>query len=1034
MIDEDGLLVSFVEESQQHLQTIEPDLLELEQGGDTVDSEVLNRIFRSIHSIKGASGFFGLQQIGEISHIMENLLSLLRDGKISVTPELTDALLAGVDALRAMVEDVTASEEFDIESELTTLKKLYAQVTGGAPPKKVAVKEKQEETESEKKSLSFDIDEDEIKSLIKSGKFLYAVKLHLKKDLEEKGKSPYDYINSIESLGRFVDSFLDISSVTGLGDSLENDLAFHFIFSTVLDPDLVPVGLEVPEARITTFDLGEFSGGGEKLVAKTVTGEEKDDQGVVEGLKSEAGEDAESKDEAVKTGEKAVPAEEEAAKEPAGKEEKNPSKPVKKDVKSAAKAGRQIQAEEKLRVGVNLLNDLVNLAGELVLGRNQLNEISQPLTKDAPGLNTVLQHVSHVTTEMQEKIMQLRMQPVSVIFGKFHRVVRDLSKSLKKEITLETYGEDVELDKSIIEALSDPLTHIIRNSADHGIETPEEREKNGKPRQGKIILRAYHEGGQVHLEVKDDGKGVNTERVGKLAVEKGLITEEELAAMSKRDIVKLITRPGFSTAEKVSSVSGRGVGMDVVITNIEHLGGTLVIDSVEGEGTMINLVLPLTLAIVSGLIIRSMDQIFILPEVNIDEMVRIKPEEIGERIDKVQNAQVLRLRDMLLPLISLKNALVERSPREDILVHGENGNEPLRILILKNGPSRIGLIVDGVENMEEIVVKPLPQYLKKMRCFSGATIMGNGNVALILDVGGIIEKSSIKDLGNKLEERRAEVEEIATEDELQTLLLFDISTEERFALPLELITRIERVPVSKIEKIKDRQFLQYQGENLQLVFLEDHLPVNRPLRDNTDKIGIIIPKLIKYPMGIVIDNVLDTVDAKVDLDTSTMMAPGLFGSAVIEEKITLLIDMYRLFEMAAPEWYGSVKPKVAKRERKNILLVEDTAFFRMVETEYLESAGYNVIQAEDGNRALQLLEKHAFDAVVLDIIMPNLDGWGVIKAIREDERWKDIPVLAVTSLEDEEVVERGLEAGFNDWEAKLDKTSLLQKLEALINT
>jgi len=1022
MIDEDGLLVSFVEESQQHLQTIEPDLLDLEQGGDSVDPEVLNRIFRSIHSIKRASGFFGLQQIGKLSHIMENLLSLLRDGKISVTQELTDALLAGVDALRAMVEDVANSEEFDISSELSTLEELYDKVSG-APPKTVevkakgkAVKEKPSGEKTAEPLLSFKIDEEEIKGLIKSGKYLYSVKLYLKEDLEKKGKTPYDYINSIESLGTFVDSFLDISGISGLSDSLQNDIAFHFIFSTVLDPDLIAVGLEVPEERITNFDLDDMK---DVLVTLEKPQEETESRREEEPPEEEKEEKPEAEEE--KPEEKPKP----------GKEK---PRPPAKGAATVTKAGRQIQTEEKLRVGVTLLNDLVNLAGELVLGRNQLMEIASPLVKHAPALNSVLQHVSRVTTEMQEKIMQLRMQPVSVIFGKFHRVVRDLSKNLDKEITLETYGEDVELDKSIIEALSDPLTHVIRNSADHGIETPDEREAKGKPRQGKIILKAYHEGGQVHLDIIDDGRGIVPEKVGRKAVEKGLITPEQMESMSDRDLVKLVMKPGFSTAEKVSSVSGRGVGMDVVLTNIEQLGGTVEIDSRVDEGTTIKLILPLTLAIVSGLVIRAWDQVFVLPEVNIDEMVRIKPEEIGERIDRVQDAHILRLRDMLVPLISLRSVLVERTEEEETIDFSGDGGEPLRILILKYGSSRIGLVVDAVENMEEIVVKPLPAYLKKMRCFSGATIMGNGKVALILDIGGILAESSLKGFEERLEEK-AEYEEISSEEEIQTLLLFDAGTEERFALPLELITRIESVPVSKIEKIRDRQFLQYQGENLQLICLEDYLPISRPERESTDKIGVIIPKQIKYPMGIVINRVIDTVSTKVELDTTTMMAPGLFGSAVIEGKITLIIDMYRLFEMAAPEWYETEKADVKKtrKEKKRVLLVEDTPFFRMVETEYLESAGYEVVQAEDGERALKILDKQTFDAVVLDILMPVLDGWGVIKAIREDERLKDLPVLAVTSLDDEEVARRGLEAGFDDWEAKLNKTRLLEKLDNIIN-
>jgi len=610
MIDEDALLASFVEESQQHLQTIEPDLLDLEKGSETVDSEMLNRIFRSIHSIKGASGFFGLKKIGELSHVMESLLSLLRDRKISVTQELTDALLAGVDMLRSMVDDVVGSENFDIHAEVNALRNILenknTSVSGEDISKKVTVSEQIQDTGDVRKPKTLEITEEEYKRLVSRGKYLYSAKLLLNKDLREKGKTPFSYINEMELMGTFIDSYLDVDGVTSLDDCLENELAFNFLFATVLDPDLIPGALEIPDDRVTVFDLNSAIKMGEET-ANTDTISET------------------SPEIPLKT-------EKDIAQPP---REEFQRKSSDDELTEKAKSSRVVQTEDKLRVGVNLLNELVNMAGELVLGRNQLLEISAPLAKQTPGLNTVLQHVSRVTTEMQEKIMQLRMQPVSVIFGKFHRVVRDISRSLNKEIVLETFGEDVELDKSIIESLSDPLTHLIRNSADHGIESPDVRENSGKPRQGKIILKAYHEGGQVHLAISDDGKGIDTKIISEKALEKGVITRQQLIAMSEKDILKLIFSPGFSTAQTVSSVSGRGVGMDVVRTNIEHLGGTVEIETEVNKGTTIKLVLPLTLAIVSGLVVKVWDQPFILPEANIDEMVRIKPEEIMARINKV---------------------------------------------------------------------------------------------------------------------------------------------------------------------------------------------------------------------------------------------------------------------------------------------------------------------------------------------------------------------------------------------------------------
>ncbi|MCP4348964.1 MAG: hybrid sensor histidine kinase/response regulator [Desulfobacterales bacterium] len=1009
MGEHDELLPVFIEESQQHLQNIEPDLLSLEQDISDPDFELVNRIFRSIHSIKGAAGFFGLQNIGHLSHIMESSLSLLRDGKITPTTELVDALLTGADTLKAMLDDVGESEHFDIHSELEFLQKIVDEYAGSQ--KKVAVAEKKAAQEQHETSpgkpepYHFQVSENDVRHFIRNGLHLYAIKIYLNKDIRQKGKTPYDFINNMEQLGQYVDSFLDMGNVTGLSDCLDNDLAFDFLFATVLDPDTVPKGIDLPKDRIRMIDLDKFKEELEQEEAHKLNLEAqiRDLESRVHIQKSE------------------TPTQEETpAQEPADLKDKPAEKTV-----------RQVQTEEKIRVGVNFLNELVNLAGELVLGRNQLMQVAFPLVKNTPGLNPVLQHISRVTSEMQEKIMQMRMQPISLVFDKFHRVVRSLAKNHNKEVKLKTSGGDVELDKSIIEGLSDPLTHLIRNAVDHGIESPEEREATGKPRYGTIELRAYSQGGQVYVEASDDGMGIDGDFVSARAFEKGLISQEQLNSMVEKDKVRLIFRPGFSTVKKVTDLSGRGVGMDVVMTNIEHLGGTVDIETKIYRGTKVKLMLPLTLAIVSGLLIKADTQFFILPEVDIDELVRVKPDEIKHRINIVQDACVLRLREMLLPLVDLNEVLglKTKDPEFSIL----NSQNPLRILVIKHGISRFGLIVDSIESTEEIVVKPLPRYLKKMKTFSGVSILGNGKVSLILDAAGILKKANIRHLEDSKDEIKPAVGKISVEQDVQTLLLFDNNTEERFALPLELISRIERVNASRIEHIKEKQFLQYHGKKLRLIFLEDYLPVNRPERTSEDSIGIVVPKQIKYPIGIVINQVINTIETVVDLDTTTITAPGLFGSAVLDGKITLLPDMYRLFEFAAPEWYSSDGGNGKQSGRKpRILLAEDTPFFRMVESEYLTSAGYEVIPVENGSKAMQVLEEQSVDAVILDIVMPKMNGWDTIKAIRADERLKHLPVMAVTSLSEEGLAQKGLQAGFDEWQLKLDKTKLLEKLAEII--
>jgi two-component system, chemotaxis family, sensor kinase CheA len=676
-------------------------------------------------------------------------------------------------------------------------------------------------------------------------------------------------------------------------------------------------------------------------------------------------------------------------------------------------------------VGVGFLNELVNLAGELVLGRNQLLQAAGETARRNPELKPVLQHISRITTEMQEKIMRMRMQPLSLIYDRFHRVVRGAARKLNKEVRLITRGEEVDLDRTIIEGLADPLTHLVRNAVDHGIEPPAEREARGKPRHGTVELRAFRQGGQVHLEIRDDGRGIDPDRLARKALDQGIVSREAMEAMGERDRLRLIFRPGFSTAAEVTDVSGRGVGMDVVLTNIEHLGGTVDVESRPGEGTRVRLVLPLTLAIVSGLLVRAGAQIFILPETDIEELVRVKPDEIAERIHVVQEARVLRLRDRLLPLAELNRVL--GIDRDSALT--PDRDRPVRVLVMRHGSGRFGLVVDAVDNTEEIVVKPLPRFLKRMACFSGVSILGSGAVSLILDVAGLVAMAGIDRVEIAPEPATKTAAEAA---DRQTLLVFDNGTTERFALPLEMISRIERFPSDRIERIRDRPYLQYHDRKLRLVHLEDHLPIGRPERRPEDPIGVIVPRQAKFPVGFVFHRVINTVEAAVDLDTASIAGPGLFGSAVLDGRITLLPDLFRLLEMAAPEWYAS-GPGDATGPPRRILLAEDTPFFRMVEREYLKSAGYEVLVAEDGEEALAILETETVDAAVLDIVMPKKDGWEVIRAIRADERLRGLPAMAVTSLEDEGLAERGRAAGFDRWQLKLDKARILEDLAELLD-
>ena len=1003
MLEEhDDLLDGFVEDALVHLQAMEPDLIALESAGTDPDPDVVNRIFRAVHSVKGAAGFFGLENIGNLGHAMETLLARIRDAEVRPTPDMIDALLAGGDTLRALMEDVAASDQADLQGQLDILRTFQA----GTPPPSVDLRPADG-------ADSFSIPASDVDRFLRQGLHLFAIRLFLKRDIRDRGKSPFDFIQNMESLGQYVDAFLDLAGISGLSDCLDNDLAFSFLFATILEEDFVPEALGVSADQVREVPLtpgrpaeAEIPAGRGELAAEAE-------------FKSTAGSDSEPARPKAGTAETTAPPTRPAPKTPPGSVSSGDSAPAAGESKGMG------PGEDKIRVGVQFLNELVNLAGELVLGRNQLFQTAGGLVRQTPGLTPVLQHISRVTTEMQEKIMGMRMQPLSLIYDRFHRVVRGAARKLNKEVRLVTHGEEVDLDKAIIEGLADPLTHLVRNAVDHGIETPAEREAAGKPRHGTVALRARHQGGQVHLEIRDDGRGIDLDRVMRKAVDQGIVSREAAESMGERDRVRLIFHPGFSTASVVTDVSGRGVGMDVVLTNIERLGGTVEVESRPGEGTRVQLVLPLTLAIISGLLVRAGEEMFILPEADIDELVRVKPNEIAERIHAVQDAKVLRLRDRLLPLAELNTVL--GVAKASALT--PDRDRPVRILVVRHGEGRFGLVVDAVVNTEEIVVKPLSRFLKRMACFSGVTILGSGAVSLILDVAGLVAMARVDRVETAAELRKEAA--APTAEDRQTLLVFDNGTEERFALPLEMVSRIEQFPAERIERIRDRPFLQYNDQKLRLIYLEDHLPVSRPQRGAEDRIGVIVPRQAPFPVGVVFHRVINTVEEAVTLDTASIAAPGLFGSAVLDGRITLVPDLYRVLEMAAPEWTPRRETSESGRPAR-ILLAEDTPFFRMVEREYLKSAGYEVLVAEDGAAALEILERETVDAAVLDIVMPKMDGWDLIRAIRADERLRGLPTMAVTSLEEEGLAAQGLAAGFDRWQRKLDKTRILADLAEML--
>jgi two-component system chemotaxis sensor kinase CheA len=540
-------------------------------------------------------------------------------------------------------------------------------------------------------------------------------------------------------------------------------------------------------------------------------------------------------------------------------------------------------SESAIRVDVTQLDKLMNLVGELVLARNQIIQNATQL--DPAALLTAAQRLNLITTELQESVMKTRMQPIGNIWGKFPRVVRDLSSELRKQVKLEMVGSETELDRTIIEAIKDPLTHIIRNSIDHGIETPEKRIAKGKPAEGSLVLRAFHEGGQVNIEICDDGAGISVERVKAKALERQLISVEHAARMSEREAMNLIFAPGLSTAEKITNVSGRGVGMDVVKTNIEKIGGSIDVKSERDGGTTLKIKIPLTLAIIPALTVTSRGERFAIPQVSLLELVRLEDEQVNS-IENLYGAPVYRLRGQLLPLCYLDKELALHTVRPDFKRH----NDAINIVVLEADSRRFGIVVDEVNDTEEIVVKPLGKQLKGLSCFAGATIMGDGKVALILDVLGLAQRANV--IG-EVRDRALSDDTASAENNgnKQALLVVDSGNGGRVAIPLSAVARLEEIPRARIEKSGRQEVVQYRGEILPLVRVDEFLGASRDSTETlADPMQVVVYAENNQRVGLVVSRITDIVEEAISVRRDAR-GPGIVGSIVVQDKVTDLLDV-----------------------------------------------------------------------------------------------------------------------------------------------
>lgn len=686
------------------------------------------------------------------------------------------------------------------------------------------------------------------------------------------------------------------------------------------------------------------------------------------------------------------------------------------------------ELSSSIRVPVTLLDRLMNLMGEMVLVRNQVLQYANQ-TDHFEFLN-LSQRLDVVTSEIQGEVMKTRMQPIGSILTKFHRVARDLAKELNKKIELSLVGVETELDKTLLEAVKDPIMHIVRNSCDHGIETFDERRKVGKDITGNIKIQSYHEGGQVIVEISDDGRGLSRDKLIATAIEKGILTAEKASHLSERDAFALIFSPGFSTALSVTNVSGRGVGMDVVKSNIEGIGGLVEIQSVYGQGTTTRLKIPLTLAIVPAMIVRSGKDQFAIPQVKLVELVRVEKDDESQSIEKLQGKSVFRLRGSLLPLVTLREVL--RVPED----HGHLDSSVTNIVVLNAEGTLLGLIVDEVLDTAEVVVKPLSSFLKSLLIYSGATVLGDGSVALILDIVGIAQKGNLStDTTSKAKSTNIEGC-IGVPTEEQEFLLFKLNSPTKHAIPLNLVHRLEEFKPEDIEYSGQQRFVRYRESALPIISLNRFLGFEE--LKNSNSLSVIVTQKASKVFGIEVDEIFDVLKTSAQMDDGFSDRAGIFGNLVTENELIVVVDTLRILdEVTRTLSVGGTSAGIfnasdEKREKGKILFAEDTAFFRRHVAAVLERAGYELMLCQNGFEALQTLEKSKpgdFDLVLTDIEMPKMNGLELAKSIRSNEVWKHIPLVALTTRFSPAHLEEGKAAGFDSYLEKLKADVLLQEMK-----
>lgn len=955
----DDLLTEFLTETSESLAVIDVELVKFEQ--DPQDEAILGNIFRLVHTIKGTCGFLGLPRLESVAHAGENILGKFRDGVLDVTPEAVTLILKCIDCIRDLLGELEENGEEPDGDDAELIAELNAMADGETAAAPVAEAPAAEAPAAEEAAAPADDGPT-------SNEFGAPVAAEL---LEE--------VAAVESEG--------IAAASDEQMAAEADAE-----SAGSEPAIAPSSNEfgAPVAAELLEEVAAAQADGVAAATPAQLDAEMKAERETEAGGSESEAPAESKAK--------VPAAPKKKAAPASTEEKG--------------AKESSVAASSIRVNVDVLEDLMTLVSELVLTRNQLLQMVRGL--DDSEFTVPLQRLSHITSDLQEGVMKTRMQPIGNAWAKLPRIVRDLSVESGKQIELVMLGAETELDRQVLELIKDPLTHMVRNSADHGLEMPDERTAAEKPAKGTIQLNAFHEGGHIIIEIADDGKGLNTDRIRQKCLENGLVSDVELEEMTDQQVHQYIFAAGFSTAEKVTSVSGRGVGMDVVRTNIEKIGGHIELKSIEGKGSTFTIKIPLTLAIVSALIVECGGERFAVPQISVLELVRASIHS-DNAVEMINDSPVLRLRNRLLPLVSMKSLL--KLGDETVTSQDE-----LFIVVTQVGTNTFGIIVDRVFDTEEIVVKPVAPILRDLTFYSGNTILGDGSVIMILDPNGIATAAGQMESEAAVDESEGST---AQSDQITSMLVFRAGGDELKAVPLALIARLEEIDLGAVEISHGQGMVQYRGGLMPLVpFDTGHVfkPEGRQ--------PILVFTEGERSMGLVVDEIVDIVEDQLKIEISTDV-PGLVGSGVIDSKATDVIDAGYFLTQAFSDWFGSAERDAYRSDAgpRRALLVDDSPFFRNLLTPLLSVAGWEVTTADSADEALKHRESgRDFDVIISDIEMPGMDGFEFASEVRGDPRWKETPMVALSGHSTDNDFQRGRDAGFNDYVAKFDRDALVSSL------